>query len=397
MRGRGGGCRKTLPSKKWNRLPRRMTNSRTLCQPADEREDATPPAAHHTAQARVAPGVQQFFIMWNLLGLSMLAALQPAFFDTAGRLQRGLMPATSSTANAPKRYYTPVHDGKSLLTQDDSGTWRPALLTATQLQDAGACLEVYLGQVDEDGSKSLLPGEYWLLDVSEQDTAPPLASDAGAQWMPLRARAGLSVCDSLASDEAALLATARGLAHWHRSIRFCSTCGSPAVELYRDGKGRRCNACGTRFRPRLDASVIVLVVDKANKRCLLGRKKEWPSGRYSTLAGFVEFGETLEECVVREVNEEAGVAVDRSSLRFVASQPWLFPRSLMVGFIAEAMDVDAVVSVDENELEDAAWFDKEFVRDALEQEKAGVENVDFHVPSHVSLARSLVDSWLSEA
>ena len=85
-------------------------------------------------------------------------------------------------------------------------------------------------------------------------------------------------------------------------MKFCSTCGSDAVELYRDGKGRRCSACGARFRPRIDASMIVLVVDRARERCLLGRKSVWPAGRYSTLAGFLEFGESLEECVAREVN-----------------------------------------------------------------------------------------------
>ena len=122
------------------------------------------------------------------------------------------------------------------------------------------------------------------------------------------------------------------------------------------------------------------------------------AGRFSTLAGFVEFGETLEECVLREVREESGVAVRRDSVRFVASQPWLFPRSLMVGFLAEA-DSDAL-DVDETELDGAAWFEREYVREQLARQgdsDAPPEPGAFHVPSRISLARTLIDAWLSEA
>ena len=108
------------------------------------------------------------------------------------------------------------------------------------------------------------------------------------------------------------------------------------------------------MRPRVDPSIIVLVA--RGDECLLGRQASWPAGRYSTLAGFVELGETFEEAVVREVREEAGVTCDRSTLRFVASQPWLFPRSLMVGFVVET--ADTALEVDESELEDARWFSR---------------------------------------
>ncbi|EGB07236.1 hypothetical protein AURANDRAFT_5660, partial [Aureococcus anophagefferens] len=130
-----------------------------------------------------------------------------------------------------------------------------------------------------------------------------------------------------------LLGTARGLADWHAHNGYCASCGGPTKPA-RHGRNRQCVDCDTRVRPRLDPSVIVLVTNERRDRCLLGRAKGWAPGRWSTLAGFVEFGESLEECVVREIAEEAGVAPDRASLRQVASQPWLFPRSLMVGYEA---------------------------------------------------------------
>jgi len=330
-----------------------------------------------------------------------LFALAPVFFDTAGRLQRVPAPANPGTT----RFYTLVHNGQSLVKADGCG-WKPALLSASEVSEVGGggALQVFLGSV-EDAASPLQRGDYWLLETSALDEQPPASIGGdGAAWEPLRARAGPSVCDALEVDEAALLATARGLAHWHNSVRFCSKCGSAEVVPYRNGKGRRCNVCSERFRPRLDASVIVLVLDATRSRCLLGRKAAWPTGRYSTLAGFVEFGETLEECVVREVCEESGCSVDRSTLDFVASQPWLFPRSLMVGFTvcaAPSEGADAALAVDEDELEDARWFSKEYVREQLGLEReAGRDGPavegGFHVPSRVSLARTLIESWLAE-
>mmetsp|Transcript_40662 Transcript_40662/g.130917 ORF Transcript_40662/g.130917 Transcript_40662/m.130917 type:complete len:225 (+) Transcript_40662:127-801(+) len=216
-----------------------------------------------------------------------------------------------------------------------------------------------------------------------------LGMSSEVTWALLRDRKGRSVCDSLVADDyAALLGSARGLALWHRSVPFCAKCGG-RTESHRAGRNRRCQECSERFRPRVDPSVIVLVVNGTH--CLLGRKSEWPPGRFSTLAGFVEFGETLEECVVREMREESGVAVDRQSLRFVASQPWLFPRSLMMGFTVEAPR-DEPLKVDDDELEAADWFSAEEVRAAL-QGTAEQNNLR-SVPSKASLARTVIESWL---
>ena len=222
--------------------------------------------------------------MMPLFHLLVLSLADPPFFDTSGRFQRGV----KATADRPA-FYTAVHNGKSLVAPANDGDgWRPALLSsgdAAECLSADGTIAAFLGSVDEESP--LAAGDYWLLETSQMDEPPALGATSGAVWEPLRARAGPSVCDSLENDEAALLATARGMAHWHRSIKFCAQCGSADIESYRDGKGRRCVACGTRFRPRLDPSVIVLVTDKSGERCLLGRKKEWPAGRYSTLAGFV--------------------------------------------------------------------------------------------------------------
>ena len=129
---------------------------------------------------------------------------------------------------------------------------------------------------------------------------------------------------------------------------------------------------------------------------MLGRKAVWPPGRYSTLAGFVEFGETLEECVVREVREESGVLVDPSSIRFVASQPWLFPRSLMMGFIAEASDPTLQLDA---ELEDVGWFDRPTLQGALASEAPDGTRApaSLNVPSRASLANTLMRTWLRDA
>ena len=370
--------------------------------------------------------------------LVVLGLAKPPFFDTENRLRRGV-----TASDARPALYVPIHDGLCLIAQGANAAEspKPVLLSANEalslaagdtsasqlsrkeaadaLADTGSIC-AFLGSIeppvtdhatgssppgdssspDAAHDSPLAPGDYWLLDTSHLDEAPALEGSAG-EWTPLRARAGPSVCDSLSNDEAALLATARGLAVWHRSVKFCSTCGSSTIESYRNGKGRRCVECGMRFRPRLDASVIVLVLDECGESCLLGRKSAWPAGRYSTLAGFVEFGETVEECVLREMEEEAGVAVERESIRFVASQPWLFPRSLMMGFTCKVSGnaADAPLTVDHDELEDAQWYTKDYVREQLQCEReAGLDGPaeagGFHVPSKVSLARTLVEHWL---
>jgi NAD+ diphosphatase len=157
----------------------------------------------------------------------------------------------------------------------------------------------------------------------------------------------------LQADAAALLAYARGLVLWRSRQRFCGVCGSPNLRT-RAGHVMRCSRadCGTETFPRLDPAIIVLIADRSGERALLGRQAAWPSGRYSTIAGFVEPGESLEDAVLREVAEETGVEI--AEQRYVASQPWPYPSSLMLGFQAIAR-TDAI-RLRDGELEDARWF-----------------------------------------
>ena len=199
--------------------------------------------------------------------------------------------------------------------------------------------------------------------------------------------AGLREVGALLRDrEAGLLVHAVALENWHRSHRFCSRCGHPTAPAAA-GHVRRCTSCAHEHYPRTDAAVIMMVTDEQD-RALLGRQALWPEGRYSTLAGFVEPGESLEQAVAREVAEEAGVVVDLSTVEYVASQPWPFPSSLMLGFTARADRRAGAteITVDGEELSEARWFSREEL-------KAGMEGGEVLPPSGISIARRLVELW----
>ena len=182
----------------------------------------------------------------------------------------------------------------------------------------------------------------------------------------------------LPPDEANLAAHARALVLWHASQMFCGACGT-AARPEAGGNTRICmNAdCGRVIFPRVDPAIIVLVAD--GERCLLGRQASWPEDRYSTIAGFAEPGESLEDAVRREVYEETNVRV--GEVRYHSSQPWPFPSSLMIGFIAEA--VSSEIKLNDAELEDAQWFTREQLRSGSPK-----------LPFRISIARRLVDHWI---
>jgi NAD+ diphosphatase len=188
-----------------------------------------------------------------------------------------------------------------------------------------------------------------------------------------------------------LLAYAAHLAHFHRVHRFCGSCGQPS-EAFDAGHGRRCPD-GHEVHPRTDPVAIMLVVD-GTERCLMGRQRAWPPGRFSALAGFVEPGESLEAAVAREVLEEAGVRT--GEVRYVASQPWPFPASLMLGFEAELAGDDAVAPLDA-ELETVRWFSREEVAEAARDDvgwEADGDTTRLLLPPKLAIARFLVDGWL---
>jgi NAD+ diphosphatase len=210
----------------------------------------------------------------------------------------------------------------------------------------------------------------------EAGDEPPVPLPDQASFEELRGLAPL-----LAGEEAGLLAYARALSIWRSRQRYCGACGAPTVPR-RAGHSMRCSkeGCEQEFFPRLDPAIIVLITD--GERALLGRQAAWPPGRYSTIAGFVEPGESLEDAVAREVMEETGVAV--TAARYDSSQPWPFPASIMIGFRAWARPRSPVrVS---GELEDARWFTREQIR-------AGGSDL---LPYVHSISRRLIVEWLEE-
>ena len=192
------------------------------------------------------------------------------------------------------------------------------------------------------------------------------------------------IAPALAQDEGGLLAYAAALLNWHRRHGFCSVCGT-ASEIGEAGLLRVCPACGAEHHPRTDPVVIMLVVDEERDRVLLGRQASWPPARYSALAGFVEPGESLEDAVAREVMEESGVEV--TGARYVSSQPWPFPSSLMLGFSASYVRGEPVAA--DGELDDARWFSR------AELLQAAAERGEFLLPPRLAIARRLIDGWLA--
>jgi NAD+ diphosphatase len=185
-----------------------------------------------------------------------------------------------------------------------------------------------------------------------------------------------------ADPDAAIIAQARALLYWHGRHQFCGLCGGACLPQSA-GHVMACTKCGTHHFPRTDPAVIMLVT--RGDRCLLGANKRANRPFYSTLAGFVEPGESLEEAVAREVMEEAGVRV--GDVRYHSSQPWPFPASIMLGFYAEGLS--EAITIDESELRDARWFTRDEIRDHRAQ--------GFNLPGRISIARALIEDWISAA
>ncbi|MEO1795858.1 MAG: NAD(+) diphosphatase [Pseudomonadota bacterium] len=188
----------------------------------------------------------------------------------------------------------------------------------------------------------------------------------------------------LTPRDAELAATARGLFEWHRTHGFCARCGAPS-ELSQRGWQRNCDACGRHHFPRTDPVVIMLVLH--GNSVLVGRSPGWPQGMYSLLAGFIEPGETMEAAVRREVFEEAGVRV--GDLGYLASQPWPFPASLMLGCIAYAETTE--ITLDPNELDDARWVTREDMVEAM----AG-RHPDISGARKGAIAHFLISRWVAD-
>jgi NAD+ diphosphatase len=229
---------------------------------------------------------------------------------------------------------------------------------------------------------------HFALDLSAHDApldmlrSPALAA-AGIAGAGLRFGDLRQFGARLPRHEGALLALARAMAFWHSRHRFCGVCGAPS-RSEEAGHVRRCtdDGCATMHFPRTDPAVIMLVTD--GDRALLGRNKNFLPGMYSTLAGFVEPGESLEDAVAREVREETAIEV--GAVRYHSSQPWPFPANIMLGFYAEA--ASAAITVDYGELEDARWFERDWLL-------SHADNDSFQLPRRDSIARRLIEDWLA--
>lgn len=218
---------------------------------------------------------------------------------------------------------------------------------------------------------------YFAIDASaapSPERAP--FADIGT-YMPLREAAGV-----LPADELAIVGAARWLMDWHRRHPFCAVCGAPTA--MKDGGAKRlCAACGAEHFPRSDPVAIVLATHE--DACLLGRGPHFPPGFLSALAGFVEACETPEACAIRELREEAGVVIE--NVRYQFSQPWPFPSSLMMGFIADAKDRS--LTLDRKEIEEARWVERDIIRRLIDGEK----REDLRLPPRFTIARRLIERW----
>lgn len=265
-----------------------------------------------------------------------------------------------------------VRESHSLLSLAQPEQPRAVRLRASQIAEYGEA--VFLGMEQQRA--------LFAVDVSDEDH---LALDSAARFVELRRFGPL-----LERNDANLLAYARAMLHWHRTHRYCGRCGAPTHSVS-GGHRRRCSdsGCGQLSFPRTDPAIIVLVEHPDNEagppRCLLGRSAHFPPGMYSTLAGFVEPGESFEQTVRREVYEESGIEL--GSIRYLASQPWPFPGSIMIGFHAAASTT--TIRRNDDELEDVHWFGL----DEIDQFGQPGDYEALCLPRLDSIARFLIEAW----
>jgi NAD+ diphosphatase len=258
-----------------------------------------------------------------------------------------------------------VDDGKALVQLN--GATGPELVFAGPA-DAPQGVRFLLGQ-DAEGIV--------YFGVAAPVTRPPGGHTAdGAKAISLRSIGAL-----LGDRDAGLFTHAVALANWHATHTHCPRCGTPTVPEPA-GDSTRCPKDGTEHFPRTDPAVIMLVTDQ-DDRCLLGRNAAWPERRFSILAGFVDSGESAEQAVIREVHEETGIRV--GDIRYLGSQPWPMPRSLMLGFSAHA-PAGQQIKVDDTELAEALWFSRAGLLRSL-------ETGELSIAPPVSIARRIIESW----
>ena len=281
-------------------------------------------------------------------------------------------------AGVDHAFFRSTHDRAAHLRKDDAWRSAPGDLRVLVLggEHVATAPDGGIAWLDEQDAPE---GEWLFLGVLDGVRhAAVMVDRVPAELQPTSLRlAG----PSLAAADASLAVHAVGIARWHQKHRFCATCGSP-TDIGQAGHVRLCPSCGAHHFPRTDPAVIMLITDDQD-RALLGRQPSWPEGRFSTLAGFVEPGEALDDAVRREVMEEVGVEV--GEVRYAGSQPWPFPSSLMLGFFGQAAP-GAEIQVDHDEIAEARWF----TRDEVTEMTA---STDLLLPPNVSISRALIQDW----
>jgi len=298
--------------------------------------------------------------------------------------------AVESFWRDPQTRILPLWQNRVLVEQSDQHPPRVCYIRSDQVPDT-ARHPTFLGaqQIKEQSSESI---QHWFgieLAADQDPDLQTLLKNSHFDSNLCRFEEIRVIGPLLMESDGAIVIYARALANWQNNSLFCSLCGHKAT-LANAGHMRICSnpQCATPVFPRTDPAVIMLVVDgKDPDRCLLGRSPGWPDGVYSTLAGFVEAGESLEAAVAREVHEETGINVN--DIRYVASQPWPFPRSIMLGFSASASNSE--IKVNRDELEDARWFTRSEIATFGEW---GMDQEGYKLPRRDSIARHLVEIWL---
>lgn len=296
--------------------------------------------------------------------------------------------------NKAETLFCPINNGQCLFKLDEI---EPVLLSKSHLLTLHIDHCIFLGKSEQGAIFAIDQNK---LRFSSQEELLTLG-----QWLPLRQNTAI-----LSPFHASVLALAKGLVHWHKSHQFCGLCGNTNRST-EAGHARRCTECRNMTFPRTDPAVIMLVekmFDDGVPRCLLGRQASWPTGIYSTLAGFVDPGETLEAAVIREVAEESAIVAENPS--YIASQPWPFPASIMLGFIAQACSEN--IDTQQDSLENAQWFSREQIANfdinrtiinteeepskLAKTQSTEISQPQYKMSSSDSISSYLITAWLNK-